>query len=78
MLFQGQNPAVQQIVDLHPLAAEVVDHQRAAIALHLQRRLADAGRRVQRHLERVQGQFAADDQRRPADADPTLVDLRRS
>ena len=74
VLFQRQNPAVQQLVDLHPLAAEVVDHQRAAIALHLQRRLADAGRRVQRHLQRGQGQFAADDHRRPADADPTLVD----
>ena len=31
---------------LHPLAAEVVDHQRAAVALQLQRGLADAGRGV--------------------------------
>ena len=39
------------------------------------RRFADAGRGVERHLQRRHGQLAADHQRGPPDADPTLVDL---
>ena len=73
--FQRHDPAVQQFVGAHPLPAEVVDHQRAAIALQLHRRFADAGRSVARHFQVVHRQFAADDDRRPADADPALVDL---
>ena len=76
--LQRHDPAVQQLVDPHPLAAEVVDHQRAAVALQLQRRLADAGRGVDRHFQLRHGQLAAGDDRRPADADPALVDLPRS
>ncbi len=43
-LFERHDPAVEQLDDAHPLAAEVVDHQRAAVALELQRGFADAGR----------------------------------
>ena len=59
----------------HPLAAEVVDHERAAVALQLQRRFADVGGRVERHFELIHRELAADDDRGPADADPAVVDL---
>ncbi len=74
-LFQRHDPTVQQLVDAHPLAAEIVDHQRAAVALQLQRRLADAGRGVGGHVELRHRQFAAGDDRGPADANPAFVDL---
>ena len=75
--LQGHDPPVQQFVGAHLLPAEIVDHQRAAVALQLQRRLADAGRHVDRHFELRHGQFTAGHQRRPANANPTLVDLLR-
>ena len=74
-LLQGHDPAVQAVRRAQPLAAEIVDHQRAAVALHLQRRFADARLLVDGDFQAFHRQFAADDDRGPADAHPAMVDL---
>src|SRR5262249_34371147 len=57
-LFQRDNPAIEQFERVHPLPAEIVDQQRAAVALHLQRRFADVRMRVVTDLQTVHGQLA--------------------
>ena len=54
-LFQRHDPAIEQRVGAHFLAAEVVDDQRATVALELQRGFADARRAIERHLQAVHG-----------------------
>ena len=71
--FQGHDPAVQKLVRLDPLPAEIVDQQAAAVALHLQRRFVDVGARIVAQLEVVHGQFAADDHGGARDLQPAAV-----
>ena len=75
-VFQRNDPAVQQLGRLDPLAAEVVDQQAAAIALHLQRRFADIAERVVADFQAVHRQFAADDDGGPANLHPAAVVCR--
>ena len=56
-----------------PLAAEVVDQQAAAVALHLQRRFGDVAPRIVPDFQRVHRQLAADDHGGTADLDPATV-----
>lgn len=74
-LFEGDDPAVEQFVDAHSLAAEVVDKENAAVAFHLQRCIADVRFRVAGDLEHRHSQFTTGDDGRSSDADPALVDL---
>ena len=73
--FERYDPAIEQFVDGHPLPAEVVNHQCATVALHLQRRLADAAGKIGGHLESGHGQFTAGDDGGAFDPDPAFVDL---
>ncbi|MCH8889468.1 MAG: hypothetical protein IH827_00070 [Myxococcales bacterium] len=72
--FQGHDPAVQQFVGAHALTAEVVDHQRAAIALQLQRRFTDFRLRVLHDFQLFHRQFTARNDGGPNDLHPALVD----
>ncbi len=74
-LFERHDPPVQQLGWRDPLAAKIVDDENAAIALQLQRRLADAACAVRADFEAFQGQFAPDDNRGPPDAHPPRVDF---
>ena len=74
-LFQRHDPAVEQRGGGHLLPAKIVDDQRAAIAFQLQRRLGDSRCGIGRDFQIVQDKLAADDDRRPADADPATVDF---
>ena len=71
--FQRHDPAIEQLRRLDPLAAEVVDQQAAAVALHLQRGLVDVVPRVVPQFEVVHRQLAADDDRGPRDLQPAAV-----
>src|SRR5262245_59985206 len=57
--FQGEDPAVEQLVRAHALAAEVVDDEDAADRLHLQRRLVVFRMRIKIEIEHLEGQFTA-------------------
>ena len=59
-LLQRDDPAVQQIARRHALAPEVVDDEHAAVGLHLDRRFVEPGDRVERQVEHVERQLAAD------------------
>ena len=72
--FQRDDPAIEQLQVIDALTAEVINQERAAIALELQRRFADVAPRVVADLQAVQGKFAADDDRRSANLDPAIVD----
>ena len=73
--FERDDPSVEQFVDAHSLAAEVVDEENAAVAFHLERCIADIRFGVARDLEHRHGQFTTGDDGRSSDADPALVDL---
>ena len=45
-LLERHDPAVEQVARRHPLAAEVVDDEDAAVRLHLERRLVELGEGV--------------------------------
>src|SRR5262245_18686575 len=72
-VFQRYDPSVEQIRSLDALAPEVVDQQTAAVALHLQRGFADIRCRIVANLESVERQFAANDDRRPPNFDPSRI-----
>ena len=55
----------------NPLAAEVVDDEHAAVGLHLDRRLVELRDRVERQVEHLERQLAADDHHRPPDLRPS-------
>src|SRR5690606_27112752 len=73
-LFERDDPAVEQDVDRHGLAAEVVDDERAAVAFELQRSFADFGRLVLNDFEFLHGELATGDDGGADDLDPALVD----
>src|SRR5262249_51261624 len=63
----------EQLERIHPLAAEIVDEQRSAVALHLQRRFADVRKGIVADFQSVHGKFAADDDCWPSYLEPTRV-----
>ena len=71
--LERHDPAVQQVLRTHPLAAEVVDQEDAAVGLQLQRRLVELRQRVERQVEHVERELAADHHDRTADAHPAPI-----
>ena len=71
--FEGDDPAIEQIVGIDPLAAEVVDDQGAAVGFHLKRRFVEARGLTVDQVHGLNRHFAADDDDRPLDPDPALV-----
>src|SRR3990167_140914 len=74
LLFHRHDPAVEQIDRRHPLPTEVVDDENAVTRLELQRRLVQAGVRVEANIQHIQGQFAAGDDDWPLALQQTAVD----
>ena len=72
-VFQRNDPAVEQVARAHLLAAKVVDQQDPAVGFHLERRLVKFVHIVEHQVQAGQGQLAADDDKRPADAHPARV-----
>lgn len=72
--FEGNNPPVEEFIDAHSLAAEVVDQQYSAVAFELQWGFGDVRLRVARNFEHRHGQFTAGDDGGAFDANPTSVD----
>ena len=75
--LERHDPAVEQILRPHPLPAEVVHQEHAAVGLQLQRRFVELRERVERQVEHVERQLAADDDDRTPDAHPAPVARRR-
>ena len=57
----------------HALPAEVVDHEHAAVRLHLQRGLVELRDRVEAEVQHVERQLAADRHHRAPDAYPAAI-----
>src|SRR5262249_44100216 len=82
MFFEWNDQPIQDFSAANPLPAEVVDHERAAVRFQLHRRFGNSSRGVETCFEVFEREFAAHDDRGPADEDPTTVilegvDLRR-
>lgn len=73
--FEGNDPAIEELIDGHLLSAEVIDDESAAVAFDLQWRFADSGCGVDLDFELIHGEFAAGDDGRAADEDPAAVDF---
>lgn len=71
--FEGDDPAVEEFFGVHALAAEVIDHEGAAVGFHLERGFVVAGFGVPDEVEGGHGEFAADDDDGAFDEDPALV-----
>ena len=76
--LERHDPAVQQVARRNPLAAEVVDDEHAAVGLQLDRRLVELGDRVERQVQHLERQLAADHDHRPPDLLPPLIARWRS
>ena len=77
LFLERHDPAVEQIHRSHLLAAEVVDHEDAAVRLHLQRGFVVFADRVVCKVQHRQREFAADDDRGPLDLDVPPVEFVR-
>ena len=75
--LERHDPAVQEVARRDALAAEVVDDEDAAVGLHLDRRFVEPRDRVEREVEHLQRQLAADHDDRPLDLFPAPVVRRR-
>ena len=75
--LERHDPAVQQVARRNALAAEVVDDEHAAVGLQLDRRFVELRDRVERQVEHLERQLAADDDHRPADLLPAAIERRR-
>ncbi len=73
--FERNDPSVEEFVDAHPLATEVIDEEDSAIAFHLEGGVADVRFWVASHFEHRHRQLSPGDDGRAADADPSVVDL---
>ena len=71
--FERADPAVEQRDGGHLLPAEVVDDERAAVGLELQRRLVDLRVVVVHQLQAVPRQLAARPDDRAAHAHPAAI-----
>src|SRR4030095_2994166 len=74
--FQRHDPTVKQILRRNTLSAEVVDHQRSTIGLHLERRFIKLSVTPGK-IGILQSQFAAHDNQRPLDEYPAMVVFNR-
>ena len=72
-VFQWDNPAVEQIARADHLAAKVIDEQDAAVGFHLEGCFVVFERIVKDQVQPSQGQFAARDNKGPADFDPARI-----
>ena len=75
-VLERHDPAVQQLVGPNPLAPEVVHEEHAADRLHVNRRLVEFRDRIEREVELIERQLAADHHHRTADAHPPSIALR--
>lgn len=73
-LFERHDPAIEQLDRLHALAAEVVNDERAAVALKLDGGFAGLAGRVVLDFEGFHRQLAADDDGGAANLHPAVVD----
>ena len=71
--FEGNDPTVEEFGRFDALSAKVVDEEATAVALHLQRGLADVAVGIVAYFEVVHGEFAANDDGGAADFDPAAV-----
>ena len=71
--LERHDPAVQQVLGTHALAAEVVHQEHAAVRLQLQRRLVELRDAVEGEIQHVERQLAADDNDGTADTNPAPV-----
>ena len=75
-VFEGHNPAVEQVARADHLAAKVVDQQNAAVGFDLEGRFVIFQGVVEDQVQAGQGQLAAGDDKGPADAHPARVAAR--
>src|SRR2546425_185031 len=75
--LERHDPAVEEILRPNSLAAEVVDEEHAAVRLQLNGRLVELRERVEREVELLERQLAADDDDRPVNAHPPAIARQR-
>src|SRR2546426_5439335 len=73
-LLERHDPAVQEVLRRHALAAEVVDHEDAAVRLHLERSLVELRGLVVDEVERLERELAAGHDDWPLRDDPAVVE----
>ena len=78
MVLHGRDEAIEELLGRHAFAAEVIDEEHAAVGLEMRRRLVIALRGDVDQVEQIERQFAADDDQRPADANPAVIDACRA
>src|SRR5919198_128998 len=75
--LERHDPAVQQLLRADALPSEVVDEEHAAVGLQLNRRFVELRERVERQVELVERQLAADHDDRTANPHPPAGARRR-
>src|SRR2546430_1847068 len=75
-LLERNDPAVEEVFRRDALPAEVVDHEDAAVRLHLERRLVELRGLVVDEVERLERQLAARHHDRPLRHDPAVVEAQ--
>ena len=76
-LFQRNDPAIEQVVRIHLLPAEVIDEKHPAVGFDVGRRFVEAQRGTVRQVEFIERHFAAGDDQWPSNPHPALIDVRR-
>src|SRR5579862_4062652 len=75
--IQWNHPPVKQFFGTKPLPSKVVDDQHSVVGLHLHGRCIELCDRVHMQLEHLDGEFAANQDRRSMAQNPTLITGRR-
>src|SRR5207249_11551481 len=73
-LLQRDDPSVQEVLGRDALAAEVVDHEYAAVRLHLERRLVELRGLVVDEVEGLERELATGHHDRALRDDPPMVE----
>ena len=74
-LFEWHDPSIEQLVDGHSLSTEVVDDQRSAVTLELDRRFTDSRGGILTNLQIAHSQLATDDDGWPFDLYPASIEF---
>src|SRR5438309_3670045 len=75
-LLERNDPPVEQVLRCDALPSEVVDHEDAAVRLHLERRLVELRVLVEDEVERLESELAAGHDDRALRDDPTVVETQ--
>ena len=71
-VFQGNDPSIQKLVRFHGLTPAIIQQERAAVGLQVQRRLMVTEPGIITEIQVFESEFAADHNERAFDAHPAL------